>query len=203
MENKRYVPGAEQHRPDNNGKPKRPSPVPLRPQRLALPRPPLILLPVRPLMRVPVEMRRVRPVERVLPEPHAPHPRALLVRGPPLLAVRSVAPARVEAIRRAAEGAARAVRAAARETRGRAPAGRGGGRVVVRAAVRVGVGVAEVAVVGGTLGGRGEDGVGLGDADEAFGRVGIRGVAVRVVELGESVEGSVSGRRLAVGAGQL
>lgn len=172
MEDVRHVPGAEQHGPNNNRKPKLSPLIPLRTRLLPPPRPPLILPPTRPPMRPPVEMRRMRPAERVLPEPHAPDAGGLLVRGAPLLRVGAVAAALVEAVRRAAEGAARGVGAAAREARGRAAARRGGGRVVVGPAVVV-VRGAEVAVVGGALGRGGEDGVGLRDADEALGGVGI------------------------------
>ena len=55
------------------------------------------------------------------------------------------------------------------------------------------MGVTEVAVVGGALCGRGEDGIGFRDADEALWGVGIRGIPVRVMEFGEGIEGSVLG----------
>ena len=139
-------------------------------------------------MRRPIEMWRVGSVEGILPGAHASHTRALLVRGAPLLGVGAVSAALVETVRRAAEGAAGGIGAPAGEPRWRPAASGAGGRVVAGVTM-MGVCGAEVAVVGGALGGGGEDAVGFRDADEALGRVRVRGVAVRVVEFRECVEG--------------
>lgn len=106
--------------------------------------------------------------------------------------MRAPAPAAVEAGGRAPEGAP-----ALAEARGRPAAGRvaGAGAAVGAAAsagvrlVRV-VQVQHVAVVAGPLLGRRERRVGLADAHEALRGGGVAAVVVRVVGLGEAVEGA-------------
>lgn len=114
------------------------------------------------------------------------------MRRGPLRAVRAPAPAAVEAGRRAPEGAP-----ALAEARGWAAAGGVGGAAVGAAAapaarvrlVRV-VQVQDVAVVAGALLGRRERRVGLADAHEALRGGGVAAVVVRVLCLGEGVEGA-------------
>jgi len=60
--------------------------------------------------------------------------------------------------------------------------------MAVRGAVVRG-GAYDIAVVAETLVGGAEDGVGFGELDEAFGCLGVVGVVVGVVALGEGVEG--------------
>lgn len=123
----------------------------------------------------------------------------LLVGLAPLVGVRAPAAAPVEARRGAAEGPS-----ALGEARGRAAAGvvlvlvLVGGGAVVGAGGRGGVVVVmrvvqaqDVAVVLGAAGGVGEDVVGFGEEGEVLGGAG-RGVHVRVVRLGEQVEGPAS-----------
>lgn len=103
-----------------------------------------------------------------------------------LVGVRAPSAVAVEAGRRAAEGSSAAAQAG-----GGTPAGRI--RAVVGGLVRVVLLVVkaqDVAVVGGTAGGVGEDGVGFGDEGEGVGGVGVGAICVGVVSFGERIEGS-------------
>lgn len=180
--------------------------------------PPLVLPLVRPRVSPPVKVRHVvvgpARAEGAGPGAHATRrlvevlPRVssrrrggrgsgrLLVGLAPLVGVRAPAAAPVEARRGAAEGPS-----ALGEARGRAAAGvvlvlmLVGGGAVVGAGGRGGVVMVmrvvqaqDVAVVLGAAGGVGEDVVGFGEEGEVLGGAG-RGVHVRVVRLGEQVEG--------------
>ena len=167
---------------------------PCRPARAARLRRPRVLLAV--------EMRHlVLVAEGILPRAHAAPlagaatprvrsagsaARALVMGSLALGPVRAPAPGAEEAGRRAREGAAPLAQAAG----GSAPRGAG---AVVRAFPRVGgvrgVPVQDVSVVPGALVGVGEHAVGLADAHEAVRRGGVVWVVVRVVRLGERVEG--------------